>query len=823
MLPPDGFPTREILLGELDGDGDLDAVLLASGEASDRLYRNDGNGVFDDASGGLPDATDWSSAGALGDVDVDGDLDLVVGNTNGAFRPGKLDRLLLNDGDASFTDATIRLLVDSSMTTSLALADFDADGDPDLLIGAERDFKGGGGQNRLALNSGIGVFVEAAGNVPAGQSSTSEFDVADFDGDGDLDVLVGGLGVLYVNDGTASFSGVPAGFFYDAAGVGDVDGDLDVDVYLGHERQDQLELNDGSGRFTDATSNLPAALGQTADVALGDVDGDGDLDVLAASLGGGSRLYRNGGGGLFSDASAGLPSTRTDFCAAVAVGDVDGDSDLDVLFGTDDQDRLFLNDGDGVFGEVPEDFDARGRTFALGLVDLDGDADLDLLVGNGVVRSGDGFATDNRLYSNDGSGNFSLSPQSFPPVSITRSTLAIAVGDVDLDGDVDAYFGNALSVVRRNQLYLNDGSGGLTDVTTTNIPPDTGETIGAALGDLDGDGDLDAVTANGLQNREQNRMYLNNGSVYTDATASLPVKLEFTHGVDLGDIDGDGDLDIVFANGRSGAAGRPDDLYANDGTGAFSDVSSKLPSFLEKTFDFAFGDVDADGDLDLLEGNLGGQLSLGAQNRLYLNDGTGLYADATSRLPAGLDTTTVAALVDVDLDGDLDAWFGNVSTSVPTPSAQDRLYLNDGAGNFSDATALLPAGEYQTQALAFGDIDADGDVDCVVGTKRDSVSIEEQAQGNRILRNVSRQFAARGLPRIGKPLRFEMHGPAGGGWALSGPFGRAGSGVFDADGRGVQVVAVPLDPGLIGLDLGWSLLLRHSSVVMNENTRITGF
>src|SRR5262245_33166164 len=123
MLPPDGFPTRAILLGELDGDGDLDAVLLAFEEASDRLYLNDGNGVFDDASGGLPAGTDWSQAGAMGDVDGDGDLDLVVALTDGSIQPGKRNRLLLNDGDASFTDATIRMLVAGGHTSCLALAD----------------------------------------------------------------------------------------------------------------------------------------------------------------------------------------------------------------------------------------------------------------------------------------------------------------------------------------------------------------------------------------------------------------------------------------------------------------------------------------------------------------------------------------------------------------------------------------------------------------------------------------------------------------------------------------------------------------------------
>src|SRR5690606_11548508 len=117
----------------------------------------------------------------------------------------------------------------------------------------------------------------------------------------------------------------------------------------------------------------------------------------------------------------------------------------------------------------------------------------------------------------------------------------------------------------------------------------------------------------------------------------------------------------------------------------------------------ALGDVDGDGDLDLVVGNVGDVYS-GTPSRLYTNDGNGAFTDVSaSRMPAGNHYTSDLALGDLDGDRDLDLVLGN--------SDQCLLYRNDGTGTYTDATAMsMPAGSYGTRSLALGDVDGDGDL-----------------------------------------------------------------------------------------------------------------
>ncbi len=804
MLPMD-TGANAVALGDLDGDGDLDAmVALLVPWVFTRVYLNDGSGVFGEAFPGPPFPGATTLAVALGDVDGDGDLDAWRGNFGE-------DDLLLNDGSGTFTDATAQLPAIVDDTTAIALGDVDGDGDLDALMG-NRAFLASA-QDRLYLNDGTGVYADATAQLPGILDTTNAVALGDEDGDGDLDAFMGNgypfsdaQDRLYLNDGSGVFSDatsqVPAILDNTTSiALGDLDGDADLDVLAGNSGQTRLYLNDGSGVFSDGTSQLPPATGSTQVVVLGDVDGDGDLDALAGNFGQ-NRLYLNGGSGVFTDASTQLPGMPEDTDDA-ALGDLDGD--LDAWIGDAGQNRLYLNDGSGSFADPASLLPAiTDPTYAVALGDLDGDGDLDALVGNLASAEPD------RLYRNDGPGVFTDATAQLPAVA--DFTYAVALGDLDGDADLDVLLGN----FGQERLYVNNGSGVFTD-GTSQLPLFPDDTRAVALGDVDGDGDPDAWLGNTSCNSSgcpgaQDRLLLNDGSgVFSDGTSQLPAFLDDTRAVALGDVDGDGDLDAWSGNATCpstfACVGAQDRLLLNDGSGGFADATSQLPAFLDDTRAVALGDVDGDGDLDALAGNYYPSL-----NRLYLNNGSGVFAYAPSQLPAAsfLVESSAVALSDLDGDADLDALVANYAGGL-------LLFLNNGSGAFSAPVVSAVPGS--TRALAPGDLDGDGDLDCWIG----------HGLLDRVLLNLGRQLAWTRIPRIRKPLTMDVYGPPGGTWALGVSLASANAsippvgtlrldppsvfavftGSLDPQGRASISFLVPPNPSLVGLSVYWQGLVAN--------------
>jgi hypothetical protein len=611
------------------------------------------------------------------DLDRDGRLDLVTGNVG-------QDGLERGDGQARFTLVPGALPAETEVATAVVAGDLDRDGDLDLLIG---NLAGATGSVRLLLNNGAGSFTDASARLPAGLPSVLDLALGDVDRDGDLDLVLAVVLPFPLPGPTA-----------------------------------RLLLNDGTGRFLDASNRLPQVTAATSRVAVGDADGDGDLDLLLAnrpeqtkfgSLPGQDRLYRNDGTGTFGDATAALLPADNDATLGAAWADVDRDGDLDLIAMNDNGNRLYLNQGGGVLadataGRVPPD--PRYKSLLL-VGDVNGDGAPDFLTAHYGVDGAADAGAQSRLFVNTGNGTF-VDQTAWLPARIA-TTWGLALGDVDGDLDLDLLLGND---TQSNALFLNDGSGRFVDTTAAGLSFQVDQATSVALGDVNGDGAPDLMF--GSWSRGHSRLYHNDGrGGFVDVTATHgPPFTDFTAAVAFGDADRDGDLDLLVAVHGN------DLLYRNDGSGAFRSVLFTFP-VSDPTRSVVFADVDRDGDLDLVTANGGVIPAPPSQDRLYLNNGNGTFTDATAaRLPVDQDLTDAVVAADLDRDGDLDLLFGSLDLGP-------RLYLNNGTGFFSNATAArLPAGLF-AQSAAVGDVDGDGDPDLVLGWRGQSLLLLNNGSG----------------------------------------------------------------------------------------------
>ena len=384
--------------------------------------------------------------------------------------------------------------------------------------------------------------------------------------------------------------------------------------------------------------------------------------------------------------------------------------------------------------------------------DVDGDGDADLVCQQIYSYYHQPIAS--RLLLNDGDGSFSDAPAGSLP---TTATGGLVLGDVDGDGDLDLVSVNySWNPQSRNGLFLNDGQGNFTDVTTSNMPLDNFMGRNGTLADVDSDGDLDLLCTPYLTwgSPDQDRVYINDGNgVFTDETlARLPAAMDYTNDILAADFDGDGDLDLFCANSGQNC------LYRNNGSGFFTDVTvSQLPQSNVGAGNAVAADFDGDGDLDIACGAANGG------NRLFVNDGAGTFSDETaSRLPIHFEITTFTA-GDFDGDGDLDLLAVNTNICNPQPwgncsGGQNRLYCNDGTGTFTDATARLPQAIDRTTGAIVGDLDGDGDLDIVAGNETVSFGpMSNEANTTTVLLNVQRQLDAPNPPQIGQPYSLDAY------------------------------------------------------------------
>jgi hypothetical protein len=322
-------------------------------------------------------------------------------------------------------------------------------------------------------------------------------------------------------------------------------------------------------------------------VALGDINNDGYLDALTTNtnipLYSNNQVWQNNSWGNFSmDTNQDLSSLKS---FDVVLGDMDRNHYIDAFITNEigDMDQVWINNASGSLVNNSFLYTAPPNSAGVALGDVDGDGDLDAVIAD------KGTTVDIVLRRNDGMANFSH----LTNISGGHKIYDVALGDIDNDNDLDIITAN--NSAAPNQTWLNNGTGVF--MFGTNLG--SGSSSAVALGDIDGDGDLDALFANHVANVAStvaNKVWKNNGNGHFTAVQDLG-----SNSVDvaLGDVDGDGDLDAFFAN-----PGSPNKLWLNAGNGTFFDSGQDLDGS-SQTWGVTLGDIDDDGDLDVFFANEG--------------------------------------------------------------------------------------------------------------------------------------------------------------------------------------------------------------------------
>ena len=350
------------------------------------------------------------------------------------------------------------------------------------------------------------------------------------------------------------------------------------------------------------------------------------------------------------DVTGGLPLKDPNHGRCVAWGDYDGDGDDDLyLTNQSAANRLFRNDGAGGFADVAAGTPLAdaGQSMGAAWGDYDNDRDLDLYLANTGSET-------NRLFRNDGAGGFvDVAPGT--PMADAGSGQGVGWADYDNDGDLDLYLANGWEP---NRLFRNDAAQGFVNVAGGTSLEDSGNGFGVAWGDYDNDGDADLYLTN---NTNPNVLYRNDGaSGFVDVANGTPLA-NSSGGVQSiwGDHDSDGDLDLYLSNTTPSNI-----LFRNDGGGGFADVTTEPLGHWWGDQGCDWGDYDNDGDLDLY-------LVGSGANLLFRNDGMGGLVEWTGRPLYEIGSHQGVAFADYDSDGDIDLYLASYAD-------ENRLYRNDG-------------------------------------------------------------------------------------------------------------------------------------------------
>ena len=514
-----------------DVDSDGDIDLLTAGDNNVTWFESDGAPIPSFIAHSLSNTEYKARAIHAADMDNDGDVDVL----SCAINPG--NTWFENDGSEAFTRHDIVTM--PSWAWALDVADIDNDGNPDILFYTTHDrsrewYKNDGGSPPVFTPQAISDWGEY------GVLVTNSMYAADLDNDGDLDVMSTESGnvVWYENDGSPSPS-----FTYRivtdypdypaSVQTGDLDGDGDLDVIAGQYCDTEIDWYENNGVFPPSFSlhSLPFYTLYVRQICSCDLDRDGDIDLLSASWGDDKIAWYENDGS--ATFSEHIISASTDVPWDVYCIDLDGDGDNDVLSASrgDDTIAWYENDGSENFTQLVISSSADGAQ-KLYATDLDADGDIDVLSASN---------NDNKIawYESDGNPD----PLFTERIISTNASNAQSVYAIDLDGDGDIDVLSASEDDNKIAWYENDGMlpPSFSPYVISTLVIDA-ETVYAA--DVDNDGDNDVLSASKADNKI--RWFENDGSQPPSFTEHVISSVApYAYDVNTRDLDNDGDLDVL--------------------------------------------------------------------------------------------------------------------------------------------------------------------------------------------------------------------------------------------------------------------------------------
>ncbi|MEA2559911.1 MAG: large repetitive protein, partial [Acidobacteriota bacterium] len=680
-----------VYVADVDGDGDLDALSASGLDDKIAWYENVGGGATAWVLHTISTTADNAVRVYAADMDGDGDLDALSASRND-FKIAWYENV--GGGGTSWVLHTISNNADSPI--SVHAADVDGDGDLDALSAST-------GDNTIAWyeNLGGGGTSWAPHAISSTVNGATSVYAADVDGDGDLDALsasvfdntiawhenFGGGGTSWVLH-TISTSAIGAVTVVAA----DVDGDGDLDALSASNTDDKIAWyeNVSGGGTSWVLHTISTSANFAVVVSAADVDGDGDIDALSASVDDDKiAWYENVGGGGTSWVLHTV-STSANGAETAYAADLDGDGDLDVLSASyaDDTIAWYRNDSihRGVrFVSPPEISTDADFAQSVYTADVDGDGDLDAL---SASSSDDKIA----WYENVGGGGTSWALHTISTGAAEANSVYAA--DMDGDGDIDALSASAID--NKVAWYENLGGGG-TSWTLHTISTSAMSAYSVYAADVDGDGDIDALSASGFDGKIA--WYENLGSGETSwALHTISTSALGAYWVYAADVDGDGDIDALSAS-------RHDDKiawYENAGGGGTSWALHTISTVAGDANSVYAADVDGDGDIDTLSAS-------GLDNKIAWHENVG--GAGTSWVLHTISTSADGAYsvyaADVDGDGDFDA----LSASI----LDDKIawYENEGGGGTSWVLHTISTTANFAHSVYAADLDGDGDFDAL--------------------------------------------------------------------------------------------------------------